>query len=188
MANTIDEFKNRFKDGFARPNRYEVLIVPPQVLALTLPVPMKDLAIACEAVEMPGILLATQEDKQFGPVRKVPYLNVFNDLALVFICSNDMRERDFFDFWQASMLERGDPQIPNPADPAHPLRPQFKLEYYDRYVTSIKITLLDEKNEKTKSVTCYECYPIEVITQPLSYNNVNDYLKLEVRLAYRYWL
>jgi hypothetical protein len=197
MARTIDEFKERFNTGVARSNRYEVLVTPPPAMGMNVAF-MKDLSISCEAVELPGILLATQEDKQFGPIRKVPYLNVFNDLSMVFICAPDLSERYFFDAWQQLILERADIQVANPGapvvrppllpQPRAPLELQFKLEFYDNYVSTVLITALNEKNESVKFVTCFECYPIEVITQPFSYNSVDDYLKMEVRMAYRYWL
>ena len=105
-----------------------------------------------------------------------------------------MIERTFFDSWQALILQRADTKVANPApltpkgNPNAPLEPQFKLEFYDNYIGGIQITVLDESNTAIKTIQCFECYPIEVITQPLSYNNVDDYLKIEVRFAYRYWL
>lgn len=179
MTYTIDEFKNRFAKGVARANRYVVTITPPKGLLLQFSL-SQDLTIACESVELPGSQLATGEDKQFGPIRKIPYLNIYTDLAIRFICSDDLRERYFFDAWQDLVLKRDDIV-------GSTTKESFKVGFYDDYVTTISIKVLNQKNETQYTIKCHEVWPIDVLNQPLSYGNTDDYMRLEVNLAYRNW-
>jgi len=131
------------------------------------------LSILCESVELPGSLLATNEDKQWGPFRKMPYLNVYNDVSLTFMCDEDMSAKKIFDKWQNGIIDKNG----------------FQLSYYDDYVATMTIQVLsvNEGNDVLYEADCFECYPIEVIAQQLSYENTDTYLKVEVRMAYRYW-
>lgn len=175
----IDTFKNQIKSSVARPNRYYVEISFPagnsndiwaNFVKLNIGRNTFTVALLCDQVELPGLHLATAEDKQWGPVRKIPYLPVYNDLSMSFICDSKMLPRYMFDHWQGIVIAKDKKQY-----------------YYDDYIAKVKIVTLNEKNEPTYIVTCYEAYPIEVIPQPLSYGEVDTYLKLNVKMAYRFW-
>lgn len=173
----IDIFKEQIRKGLARPNRYNVNITFPvnsffNSVRSGLMSNAQSLSLMCETAELPGGALATNEDKQFGPIRKMPYLNVYNDITLIFMCDKDMLARSIFDNWHSLIIDKEN----------------FKTYYYDDYIGTMDITLLSEvNNQKLYSIRCYECYPIEVISQQLSYNETDTYLRVEVRMAYRNW-
>jgi hypothetical protein len=192
---SIEAFKKKIKLGLARPNRYVVQITFPagflnadttNVIAYNdisyawsgyFKSRMNDasnsrtLSLLCESAELPGVHFATTEDKQWGPVRKIPYLPVYNDLSFVFMCDNYMKPRLLFDQWQAVVMDKYD----------------FKSFFYESYIATVTVSLLNEHNHSIYTIKCFEAYPIEVTTQTLSYGETDTYLKLEVKMAYRYW-
>jgi len=170
----IEEFKEKIKKGLAKPNRYNVNITFP----LNSPLiggnnNSQTLSILCESVDLPGSLLATNEDQQWGPFRKIPYINIYNDLSLTFMCDEDMFARTVFDTWQQNIINKS----------------TFGISYYDDYISTVNIQLMSQNdpNDIIYEVNCFESYPIEVIAQQLAYENTDTYLKVEVRMAYRYW-
>ena len=46
---------------------------------------------------------------------------------------------------------------------------------------------MSEQNTPIYTIKCFEAYPVEVVAQQLSYGETDTYLKLEVKMAYRYW-
>lgn len=174
MASNISTFKSTINQGLARPNRYEVSITP-FTGGGGFFVDSSDLKFTCEQVELPGMQFATNEDLIFGPIRKMPFLPVFNDLTMMFMCRENMVERWFFDYWMRQIYLR-------------PIKsPSFLMRYFDDYKTTIEIRQLDQKNTTKYAIQCFECYPLEVVSQTLSAAETDTYLKLEVRIAFRYW-
>lgn len=173
MAGSIEDLKAAISSGLARPNRYLVNITfPTNDSSLSA----QTVSILCESAELPGMHFATQEDRLWGPIRKVAYLPMFNDLSLVFMCDSDMKIRSMFDTWQTWI--RG----------ANTTGQDFKfMHYYDEYVADLTITQLNEKNEAKYTVKCIEVYPIEIVSQSFSYGEIDTYLKMEVKMAYRYY-
>jgi len=165
----IETFKTHINNGLARPNRFEVSISRGAAGS-------EFIKFTCEQAEVPGVQFATNEDLLFGPVRKMPFLPVFNDMALVFMCKEDMTERSFFDDWINAIYDK-----------SGKIGQNFMMEYYVKYVATMTITKLDQKNVPVYTVNCIEAYPLEVISQQLSFGETDTYLKLEVRMAFRYW-
>ena len=168
MAINIEQFKSAIKDGVSRPNKYQVMITPPGGVTS---VDMRKLNIMCESIQFPGCSIASTEDKLFGPIRKMIYLNTYSDVIMNFICSNKMTERKFFDAWQMLAADKINSHI----------------EYYDNYIGETQITTLDESGEPSMLITLRECFPLEVRDQELSYGENNTYLKLQVSMTYRKW-
>ena len=123
--------------------------------------------------------MATGEDKQFGPIRKVPYAAVFNDVSLSFICDVDMIAKKTLDAWQHTIVNY------NMLDAGR----TFMCEYYEEYTGSMSIQTLSETapQKVLYEVSLAECYPIEVVPVQLANDNNDSYMKVEARFAYRYW-
>ena len=167
----INKLTDALKRGISRPNKYEVSITPPAWLLNSAGV--RDLTVLCDTVIWPGTQIASLEDKIWGPIRKMPYLNTFEDLRFSFVCADNMNIRHLFDDWQWSVVYRDN----------------HKINYYENYAmnTSVTVTILDEKGDPIHRITAHEAYPIDVVSQPLSYAENDSYLRVEVNMAYRYW-
>ena len=100
----------RSNEGYAQPNRYEVLIYPPigQQLGnvhgggLQNKRMLEQLTLRCESVNLPGRNIATSDDTNiYGPVRQVAEgVTYAEDLSLSFVSSGGLEERVFFEEWQ----------------------------------------------------------------------------------------
>lgn len=175
----IDYLKSSISSGLARTNRYAVNIVFPtgnityswsNIIKSLFFTQCSQISLLCESVELPGMQYATLEDKLWGPIRKMPYLPTYNDLTMIFMCDSNMKIRTLFDQWQSMIFPKN-----------------FKKNYYNDYISDIYITLLNEKNIPVYTIKCTEAYPIGLIAQPCSYGDINTYLKMEIKFAYRYY-
>ena len=70
--------------GFAKGNRYNVTIIPPQFLSSNSAV-LSKITYLCEAVSLPTKGIASNPQKVYGPPREIPYGETFTEAALSFI-------------------------------------------------------------------------------------------------------
>jgi len=122
-SNNLNNFVSTFhtNEGYAQPNKYEVLIYPPRPpkiadppkIAVTDYNPSKKfisevsndspkISLRCESVTLPGRNLSTTPDSNIhGPLREVVNnVNYADSVTMVFQASADLRERVFFEKWQ----------------------------------------------------------------------------------------
>ena len=94
--------------GPAKNSLFLVKILPPPIFS-SLSVNklvsfIEPLSLLCEAAEMPGKTLTTENVKIYGPGYNVPYLTTYQNIALTFINTNVHTERLFFDTWMNSII------------------------------------------------------------------------------------
>jgi len=137
----------------------------------------------CEKAELPGRTLATADDGGGGGTAlKLPYDVTYSDIQLSIICSEDMKERIFFESWID--------QIINPAgyDTADTTYEPGLVGFYDNYAKGISLTVI-QLNAEGKSLLIYELndvYPIALTPMNATWEEVNSYQRFGVTLAYRY--
>ena len=178
-------------EGYAQPNRYEVMIFPPPQFnnsALTQSstenfdkfqvndVPKRDIAeisLRCESVTLPGRNLSSTPDTNIhGPLREVVNnVNYADSVNMVFQASSDLRERVFFEKWQYKVF--------NPTT--------WNVGYYNDYVGSVFIYLLDKDDQRRYGLKLWEAYPKSIAPTELSYLSNNEIIKLSVAMNFRYW-
>ena len=133
----------------------------------------QDLTYLCEMAELPGRNILTVEEKTYGPIRKIPYGSSYVETNMTFLCtSNGLEEKRFFDYWMDNIT--------------HPT--SFDVNYYDSFVQDISLSMLDETNQPIYFCTFKECFPTIVSALSLNTSATNDYAKINVTFAYRYWL
>lgn len=157
-------------NGVASPTRYETFIRFPAAIAQAF-LDMALLNITTEMTEIPGRQIATTPQIIYGVARKMPYGVVYNDLPMTFICTNDMKARTIFDQWHSAITD--------------PTNNYFN--YYDDYVGEIYIFKKDEQNNRPYFVVLEEAYPITIEAQQLDAGATDQYLRLNVQIAYRRW-
>jgi hypothetical protein len=171
MPADVSNFLSSFKTDLARPNRYDVFIPIPIVLAPFYLNTAKNLNMRCEATEMPGRTFATTERKiGSAPVQKVPYQTTYNDVSMTFIVSGDMSEKLFFDQWMEYI---------NPSS-------NYNFRYKADYSSDIAITQYDQQNNITYKAVLIDAYPLVVNQLDLDWTN-DGYHKLTVVFAYTNW-
>lgn len=181
MAN-IQKFLDSFvRTEAARSSNFEVFIKPPNSLLVPYAGYGSTLRFRCEVAELPARTFSTVDQKTYGPVQTFPVQNFFDKINLVFICSDTMAEKKFFDSWMdyISVATRRATNSPS--------RLLFDFEYRTSYETQITINQYDLQGKISHSVKLLECYPIAVNTLSLSWDAVDTIQKLPVTICYRYF-
>ena len=176
-------------DGYARANRYEVMLNAPTGEKGTTPTNLQNIfskvmgqakgdgtvrktGLRCESISFPGRNLDTTPDTNiYGPTREIVNGFSFAEITGTFVCSSDMREKLFFETWQRLAFN---PQT-------------WSLGYYDDYVGSIDIHQLDEQDNKRYGVQLVECFPKTIAEQSLVYGQNDTLHRINVTFSYRYW-
>jgi len=183
MNDIISSFHS--KDGYAQPNRYEVLIFPPAEPAKggdnlsrgdVSEISSKDkreISLRCESITLPGRNLSSTGDTNVhGPLREiVNNVNYDDSVKMVFQASSDLRERVFFEKWQYTAF--------NPKT--------WNVGYYNDYVGSVFIYLLDKQDQRKYGLKLWEAFPKSIAPTELSYAGNNEIIKLSVDMNFRYW-
>ncbi len=187
LNEVLGEFRS--DDGMALPSRYEVVLHPPtgtrgtgqgdttNIFSKIMGENQGDgtvrkTSLRVSQIGFPGKALDTTPDTNiYGPVRNIATGYTFGDLSSVIQCSNDMREKNFIDTWQRLAYN---PQT-------------WSMGYYNDYVGSMDIYLLDTNDRRRYGVQLVECFPSNIGEQGLDYTPAGDIMTLSVTWSYRYW-
>ena len=158
----ISEFREKI-GAVARPNLFNVSISKSGA--------PDTFSFRCESTSIPGKSIATIDDIGSGPSLKIPYDVTYNDIDLNIICSQDMKERKFFEDWMDDIVNH-----------------QGIMSFYNTYAKGVKLTVeqLDENGFIILSYDLYDVYPISISPMNLSWEETNTYQRFSVTLNYRY--
>ena len=182
-------------EGMARPNRFYVIINPPQKLITTpghdfdiVPNTSNDLnsgtmrenmQMMCNKITMPSRDINTAPHKTYGPKREMPYAYSFSgEIEMTFFGDKFLRQRMFWENWQKQIF----------STETHDMR------YYDDYVGSIDIFQLGQFDAKgdddarvTYAVRLFEVYPQTISPIDYAYGSNNTVVEVPVTLNFRTW-
>jgi hypothetical protein len=168
------------KNGFAKTNRFMVTIPFPPVLRVDREV-IRSLELQCETAELPGKNLVTQDVKVYGPTYKMAINKQYaNEITLSFLCTNDGKERGFFDNW----IEYINPNLTNN------MRYPAGIDGHDQsYLSTITVTQYNDirdyyGNDKIiNRLQLRYAFPIGYSAQPLNWGD-DGFQRLSVQFAY----
>ena len=132
----------------------------------------RNLALQCEAAELPGKTMTTADVKIYGPTFKVPYQTQYSDTSLTFLCTNEFYERKLFDRWMEAI---------HPSDTNNLRYPKGDKS---RYMTNIKIIQYDDFVKQIYAVELIDAFPIGVAPQSLSWAD-DGFHRLSISFAYQ---
>ena len=173
-------------DGYAVPNRFECLILPPfgaipersDASGNYRPTPLdandaRATSMRCESVSMPGRTLATSEDTNiYGPVREIVDGVVYaGDVEMLFQASSDLKERVFFEDWQRRAFSEE----------------TWDVRYHAEYVSEVQIYLLDKQDKRRYGVRLHEAYPKTIGPVALNQAPATEIIKIPVSFSFRWW-
>ena len=166
--------------GPAKNSLYKVDILPPQILvtgpsSITASNFSEQLSMLCEAAEMPGKALTSENVVIYGPGYNVPYLTTYQNIALTFYCTNIHTERLLFDLWMDSIVN----PVTNNA--------RFAKGINSSYMTTINITQYDtnaDKEIEIYKVKLNDAFPISIAPQQLAWND-DGFQRLSVSFLYQ---
>ena len=110
---------NASRDGYARQNRYEVIILLPagvsrgseadagssalakNVTEILHGETARRISFRCDTISIPGRTLRTQMNgNQYGPLHQIVQGQTYAPITAEFYCGSDLAERYFFEEWQ----------------------------------------------------------------------------------------
>ena len=195
-AGVLQRFQSMINEGegFARPNRYLVVINPPQKI-ITNPyegdfdmtpgnndleslTTKTNVGMMCNAVTLPNRDVNTAENRTYGPARRMPYAYSFSGtIECSFYADKFMRQRMFFENWQKKIMNIE----------------THNMDYYDNYVGSMDILTLGQFDAKqdddarvTYGVRLYEVYPQTIGSIDYSYGADGQTI-VPISLNFRTW-
>lgn len=168
MPFSVDDFKARIDGHLAHPAYFRVLFSG----AIVSAEPSRNLAFLCNQAQLPGRAFATMEYTTHGPIRKVPYQNIYDDVVLSFYVREDMGVKELFQEWQNFICD-------NNTD--------SEFSYFDDYVTDIIIEQYDSTGQSTYACRLIDAYPLMVAPVQMDWADKDSFMNLQVTFAYRYW-
>ena len=177
-------------DGYASPNRFEVVLPTPASNASTSGGGLfsifqsfyagligesdkRSISLRCESVTLPGRTLNTLDDTNiYGPVRQiVDGVTYAEDVTMMFQSSSGLSERAFFEDWQRNAFNEGN----------------WNVNYHKQYVSTIEIYLLDKKDTRRYGIKLFDAFPRTIGAIDLNYASNNEMIKTPVTFSFRYW-
>lgn len=166
---TLNEFISTIKaGGLARSNRFSVNIPFPSAKGGD---PRKVL-ILCDSVNMPGITIASSQQRIWGEVREMPYEAIFEPVNLSFYVDTNIGAKNLFEEWVQL--------VRNPESRS--------FNYYNSYITDIDIMVhpINDNETAVHTVTLHEAYPKILQAVNLDYSS-KDVMKYSVTMNYKWY-
>lgn len=169
MPFDVNEFKAKL-DGqlLANPAFFRVLFTGSVVRSSEASL----LAVLCNQAQLPGRSFSTNEYTTHGPIRKVPYQNIFDDVVLSLYCREDMGSFKIFQEWQNYIVD---------ASAAN------EFSYFDDYTSDVIIEQYDSTGKVTYACKLVDAYPVMVAPIQLDWGNKDSFSNMQITMAYRYW-
>lgn len=136
----IDQFWSHLKkEGISKNSHWDVTINLPLSLALSEFTNIGEtLTLRCEAGELPGRQLVTNDVKIYGPIYRTAYQSLYTELNLTFIETQDLKVRRFMEAWMDTIFDSS----------------TNTLQYQANYTTAMTITqyLMKERDPQPQTV------------------------------------
>jgi hypothetical protein len=173
----------RSNEGYAVPNRYEVVIHPPAKLGGGLSENVfanserssnvRDISTRVESVTLPGRTLTTvAEGNVYGPGREiVEGVTYADEIAIDFQASSGLDERVFFENWQRQAFNEK----------------TWNIGFYNDYIGSMEIYLLDRQDVRRYGLKLWEVFPKTITATTLTAAEATEIIKTNVSFSFRYW-
>ena len=137
-----------------------------------------------DTAEIPGRSLMTADHKflNYGPMSKVPYGGqVYTDLTISFIVSEDLREKEYFEYWQDRIVNTG---AFDEGGGGRYVMSKFNTKYFDEYLGTIVVRQYGSSGDLRSIYTLQEAYPLIINPITLSWGS-DEITKLSVTFTYR---
>ena len=170
-------------EGYALPNRYEVVIIPPAKVGgggqenifnnSERSANVRDISLRVESVILPGRTLTTvQESNVYGPDREIVEGVTFADeITIDFQSSAGLEERVFFENWQKQAFNEQ----------------TWNLGFYNDYIGEMQIYLLDRQDKRRYGLKLWEVFPKTITALSLNSTQATEIAKTNVSFSFRYW-
>ena len=167
------------EDGYAVPNRFECLILPPMsgsnssFSSGSLDGDPRAVSMRCESASMPGRDLSTIDDVNvYGPSRQIVNRVAYSStIEMIFQASSGLQERVFFEEWQKKAFNEE----------------TWDVGYHQDYVSEVQVYLLDKQNQRRYGIRLHEAYPRAIGAVGLNQAPSSEIIKIPVTFSFRWW-
>lgn len=161
----ISDFKaNVSRNPFLEASRYNVVITGPVGIL------SYDLSLYCSTCTLPGKGFSTVEQYHHGPIRKVPYSELYDDVTTNFYETEHLDVKEFFNNWHLRISDDS-----------------YYFAFYKDIIGTVKINIENKRGYKTTGITLIEAYPINVGEIELAYSEDGAIPVLPVQWAFHHW-
>jgi hypothetical protein len=187
---SITQFKSNLK--IVRPNHFFVDITLPwdiQQKAIAKGIPASSMnntfKFRCESTEFPGRTIATIDEQANGPTVKYGYDLTYPDLNITIIASEDMIERQVFEFWMENIVTNYGFGVSGRDSGGIPSGGLVK--YYNEYAGgTINVYQVNDERKQIAKCTLSYTYPIGIGPMNLAWEENDSYQRFTVTMAYRF--
>lgn len=173
----------------------------------------REMAFRIEAVDLPGrnLLFTDHKFGNIGPINKIPNGGqTYSDVTMSIICSEDLREKEYFEWWHEQMVNTGAYEgTPYTAldgtvsaarteqermlaeqeaeffdSPTSSVLSPWYVKYFTNYVGSVEIRQYGLGGDLRSVHTLREAYPIFISPISMTWGS-EDVVRLQVTFAYR---
>ena len=168
MTHNINQFKSRIGGELAHPAYFRVMFAG----AIVKSEEARVLAFLCNQAQLPGRAFATIDYTTHGPIRKIPYQNIYDDVVMSFYVKQDMGAKELFQEWQNFICDNNTDN---------------EFNYFDDYVTDIVIEQFDASGKATYGCKLIDAYPLMVAPIQVDWGDKDAFMNLQVTFAYHHW-
>lgn len=185
MAGLFHEFLAHLKNtGVSKTSHFQVTIPTPSIPGADAG---RILAFRCEATELPGRQLVTQDNRVYGPIYKTPYQSLYQDITMTFLETADLYARRFFELWMDAIFSAASNQMIYPDS----YRREIQITQYDMTVsnTATAGTTTSTISGLAPVATWHliSSFPISINQMPVSWTE-DGFHRVSVTFAYEYYL
>jgi hypothetical protein len=155
----------------AKNSLYRVEIFKPIIFGLG-GTSLEPLTYLCESAEMPGKSFTTENVQIYGPGYNVPYLAIYQNINLTFLCTNSQQERKIFDLWMNSIINPNSNNI------------RFQKGKDSNYLSQIQVIQYDTMEKEIYKVILVDAFPTSIAPQQLSWSD-DGFQRLTVNFLYQ---
>lgn len=134
----------------------------------------RELLVLCSKAVLPGRGFSTVDKYHHGPIRKVPYAELYDEAVFSFYETQGMKEKKFFDEWQRKIGSAGGED-------------SYYIGWYEDIIGTVTVMTLDKRGNTTTETTLYEAYPVSISESTLSYEAGNELPQLNITFTFHHW-
>jgi hypothetical protein len=175
------------RGGVSKTSHFQLAIPLLPGLSTTFGGHDRAMALRCEAAELPGRQLVSNDSKVYGPTYKTPYESSYQETTLTFLETRELFIRQFFESWMDSIFESRTNLLNYPSY----YRTDVQLVQYDMFSTKDIATSnggfgTDATLDVIAIWNLVQAFPTAVNQMPLAWSE-DGFHRVSVTMAFEYY-
>lgn len=183
------KFLSHFKTGVSTPNRFEIELslprgvstfddfIDPEAQSFSLATAQRrmnglgGINIKCHTITFPMRSIRTHTHTQNSAPFEVPFTASYDPVTFIFYADGNMDTRVYLENWQRTVVNNG----------------SNTLNFYNEFVSDIKMYALDKQDKRTYGVQLEKAYPVSVGAVDFAYSNFDNTTNVTCTFIYKKW-